>query len=170
FFSSRRRHTRFSRDWSSDVCSSDLGSSLRGRPGRRRSTSLTASPRRYLRTVFLEIFSSLAIARMLIPRRDKILISITASFVSIQGPVLLVHGRPRILNKGGSIVLSEKGQFPMSADSSASHGARRLRYRYSDREMPTSPQARVTLKPCSAMSTSTAWRFACGPTIFGSED
>src|SRR5690606_4462621 len=27
FFSSRRRHTRFSRDWSSDVCSSDL---LRG--------------------------------------------------------------------------------------------------------------------------------------------
>src|SRR5690606_39702853 len=32
FFSSRRRHTRFSRDWSSDVCSSDLtnrGSLLR---------------------------------------------------------------------------------------------------------------------------------------------
>src|SRR5690606_39705734 len=26
FFSSRRRHTRFSRDWSSDVCSSDLKS------------------------------------------------------------------------------------------------------------------------------------------------
>src|SRR5690606_41199391 len=30
FFSSRRRHTRFSRDWSSDVCSSDLGG--RGSP------------------------------------------------------------------------------------------------------------------------------------------
>src|SRR5690606_39498679 len=29
FFSSRRRHTRFSRDWSSDVCSSDLGPTLR---------------------------------------------------------------------------------------------------------------------------------------------
>src|SRR5690606_41174531 len=28
FFSSRRRHTRFSRDWSSDVCSSDLGVSV----------------------------------------------------------------------------------------------------------------------------------------------
>src|SRR2546430_7239720 len=28
FFSSRRRHTRFDCDWSSDVCSSDLG--LRG--------------------------------------------------------------------------------------------------------------------------------------------
>src|SRR5690606_40271048 len=29
FFSSRRRHTRFSRDWSSDVCSSDLGLEIR---------------------------------------------------------------------------------------------------------------------------------------------
>src|SRR5690606_39309873 len=26
--SSRRRHTRFSRDWSSDVCSSDLGTGV----------------------------------------------------------------------------------------------------------------------------------------------
>src|SRR3712207_7847173 len=29
FFSSRRRHTRYWRDWSSDVCSSDLGVSSR---------------------------------------------------------------------------------------------------------------------------------------------
>src|SRR5256884_6452570 len=29
FFSSRRRHTRCSRDWSSDVCSSDLGSFMK---------------------------------------------------------------------------------------------------------------------------------------------
>src|SRR5216684_2379214 len=28
FFSSRRRHTRCSRDWSSDVCSSDLDAAL----------------------------------------------------------------------------------------------------------------------------------------------
>src|SRR2546430_13516143 len=28
FFSSRRRHTRFDCDWSSDVCSSDLGQKL----------------------------------------------------------------------------------------------------------------------------------------------
>src|SRR5690606_40367363 len=32
FFSSRRRHTRFSRDWSSDVCSSDLVSMRTRRP------------------------------------------------------------------------------------------------------------------------------------------
>src|SRR5690606_40079927 len=30
FFSSRRRHTRFSRDWSSDVCSSDLRAGIGG--------------------------------------------------------------------------------------------------------------------------------------------
>src|SRR5690606_4334248 len=34
FFSSRRRHTRFSRDWSSDVCSSDLAG-IHGWGGRR---------------------------------------------------------------------------------------------------------------------------------------
>src|SRR5256886_16976675 len=32
FFSSRRRHTRFDCDWSSDVCSSDLGAAERLEP------------------------------------------------------------------------------------------------------------------------------------------
>src|SRR6266498_4525659 len=34
FFSSRRRHTRCGRDWSSDVCSSDLGLEEEGRGAR----------------------------------------------------------------------------------------------------------------------------------------
>src|SRR3712207_7397263 len=34
FFSSRRRHTRYWRDWSSDVCSSDLVREAAGRAGR----------------------------------------------------------------------------------------------------------------------------------------
>src|SRR5436305_15265995 len=42
FFSSRRRHTRCGRDWSSDVCSSDLD---RPRPARLRGTDSTAKPR-----------------------------------------------------------------------------------------------------------------------------
>src|SRR5690606_41100683 len=33
-FSSRRRHTRFSRDWSSDVCSSDLSVAVAWNIGR----------------------------------------------------------------------------------------------------------------------------------------
>src|SRR5690625_7783792 len=33
FFSSRRRHTRWPRDWSSDVCSSDLDDRPRGQRG-----------------------------------------------------------------------------------------------------------------------------------------
>src|SRR2546429_3526030 len=36
FFSSRRRHTRCSRDWSSDVCSSDLPRSTAAMVARRR--------------------------------------------------------------------------------------------------------------------------------------
>src|SRR2546421_5461113 len=39
FFSSRRRHTRSDRDWSSDVCSSDLGS-------RASRSGVTAAPAR----------------------------------------------------------------------------------------------------------------------------
>src|SRR5690606_40634507 len=38
FFSSRRRHTRFSRDWSSDVCSSDLVTSPNVEPGAQQMT------------------------------------------------------------------------------------------------------------------------------------
>src|SRR3712207_8836986 len=43
FFSSRRRHTRYWRDWSSDVCSSDLG--VAGRRPRRRRTDPAPIPR-----------------------------------------------------------------------------------------------------------------------------
>src|SRR3712207_7452789 len=48
FFSSRRRHTRYWRDWSSDVCSSDLAHgrppAVRGRD--RRATGLGPAERR----------------------------------------------------------------------------------------------------------------------------
>src|SRR5205809_4676367 len=45
FFSSRRRHTRCSRDWSSDVCSSDLDPGAEPR-GARRSRAPPRTPRR----------------------------------------------------------------------------------------------------------------------------
>src|SRR2546430_8561952 len=52
FFSSRRRHTRFDCDWSSDVCSSDLSSVPKprspslssGRPGSSSRSGLPTSP------------------------------------------------------------------------------------------------------------------------------
>src|SRR2546427_562542 len=40
FFSSRRRHTRFDCDWSSDVCSSDLRTPPQAKPGLDRASSL----------------------------------------------------------------------------------------------------------------------------------
>src|SRR5690606_39501915 len=46
FFSSRRRHTRFSRDWSSDVCSSDLSWSGRAAPTSPTARHRLASPPR----------------------------------------------------------------------------------------------------------------------------
>src|SRR2546429_5315306 len=44
FFSSRRRHTRCSRDWSSDVCSSDLSTSA---------ATVPATPRRPMQSLRL---------------------------------------------------------------------------------------------------------------------
>src|SRR6266699_4569536 len=46
FFSSRRRHTRCGRDWSSDVCSSDLGWTLIDPDDRPRLTALAEEGRR----------------------------------------------------------------------------------------------------------------------------
>src|SRR5207253_4149299 len=43
FFSSRRRHTRWPRDWSSDVCSSDL-LALAGQLGPQRCFACSAQP------------------------------------------------------------------------------------------------------------------------------
>src|SRR5688572_32274101 len=50
FFSSRRRHTRFDCDWSSDVCSSDLVSLIQG--AERRLTATLPVPGRTRWTVF----------------------------------------------------------------------------------------------------------------------
>src|SRR5260370_33648465 len=48
FFSSRRRHTRFKCDWSSDVCSSDLHRTcLANLAGDRRDTSVSTLRARY---------------------------------------------------------------------------------------------------------------------------
>src|SRR3982751_1951435 len=46
FFSSRRRHTRSDRDWSSDVCSSDLGWPGGRPPAARRGAGVAAPPDR----------------------------------------------------------------------------------------------------------------------------
>src|SRR2546430_9332856 len=45
FFSSRRRHTRFDCDWSSDVCSSDLEMAVLGNPEYRETATTTVASR-----------------------------------------------------------------------------------------------------------------------------
>src|SRR5690348_17623115 len=44
FFSSRRRHTRWTGDWSSDVCSSDLSAALTGRALRALNSAVIPTP------------------------------------------------------------------------------------------------------------------------------
>src|SRR5215208_8111135 len=50
FFSSRRRHTRWPRDWSSDVCSSDLAARRALRPIDSRGNTRRAMRRRAVRS------------------------------------------------------------------------------------------------------------------------
>src|SRR5699024_11407346 len=52
FFSSRRRHTRSKRDWSSDVCSSDLRNSEKG-------VTMKYSPYIYVILIILLISTSM---------------------------------------------------------------------------------------------------------------
>src|SRR5690606_40660206 len=63
FFSSRRRHTRFSRDWSSDVCSSDLSSRF-VRKGLDRALRLS-SARAIVRAPTPDMYVSLVASRLL---------------------------------------------------------------------------------------------------------
>src|SRR5712675_3360534 len=70
FFSSRRRHTRCSRDWSSDVCSSDLASG----PARRwTSAAIWARPRcRWMRSEERRVGKSVDLGgRRIIKKKKK---------------------------------------------------------------------------------------------------
>src|SRR5699024_102624 len=54
FFSSRRRHTRSKRDWSSDVCSSDLSGAARGNAGEVTPIQVTPMPEPALLTEIMK--------------------------------------------------------------------------------------------------------------------
>src|SRR5690606_14162531 len=93
FFSSRRRHTMFSRDWSSDVCSSDLGFALERRAAlaapagfrRRLPSGLPCTARTYIHTSI----------------RDK-----EPVFAALTGrPVIRVPAKPNCLTVDGGAKL-----------------------------------------------------------------
>src|SRR2546427_3896486 len=60
FFSSRRRHTRFDCDWSSDVCSSDLGASIYSTKPAPESSQADINPRRFGSKLASNLFVSRA--------------------------------------------------------------------------------------------------------------
>src|SRR3989442_9437526 len=70
FFSSRRRHTRCGRDWSSDVCSSDLLEPTVGGPYNKR-PPFSVAPRFENCTVQVKVFGK--VMRLL--ERGKLMVS-----------------------------------------------------------------------------------------------
>src|SRR2546430_366400 len=80
FFSSRRRHTRFDCDWSSDVCSSDLSSQFDARE--------FAGLHRYLRDSFPKLHAALKLEKV---NGSGLLYEWTGSDPGLAPVVLLAH-------------------------------------------------------------------------------
>src|SRR6266481_7678435 len=102
FFSSRRRHTRWNCDWSSDVCSSDLGDWLGSSPpdhGSRVMSSETNEPTAGEREAVerFEAVTDTALAQLsldellheLLVRVQRILAADTAAIFLLDGDVLV---------------------------------------------------------------------------------
>src|SRR3712207_3885992 len=97
FFSSRRRHTRYWRDWSSDVCSSDLVGSDRAAPGleharRRDVPTFTCALRDHPDRAAWDR----ALAAAIGAHRPDLVVS--AGFMKIVGPAVLGAFGGRLLN------------------------------------------------------------------------
>src|SRR5215470_16126058 len=97
FFSSRRRHTRCYRDWSSDVCSSDLEKPRRTYTAIFRNR-LTSTPRQHVCTTrnvivdlrfFYEINNTLVLGHDLSERHAKALVMSCDCHRSTGSPVLV---------------------------------------------------------------------------------
>src|SRR5690625_6518729 len=95
FFSSRRRHTRWPRDWSSDVCSSDLYmSDILGDPVMVREIG----------HIFATTFSKLNIdVVMTIATKGIPLAYAVASFLNV--PVVIVRRDPKVI-EGSSVSIN----------------------------------------------------------------
>src|SRR5216683_6904546 len=94
FFSSRRRHTRSDRDWSSDVCSSDLDAGAGHVPSIRQQQDLRSA---------MQGAESLAFSRL------------SFYFSHLLFPVVIKNKRPRVLHPSWvphfSWVLREVGRL-----------------------------------------------------------
>src|SRR5690348_13030891 len=103
FFSSRRRHTRWTGDWSSDVCSSDLG---------RDGGGTGAPPVCYSRAGLGRIGSGLAGPRM--RRRDRKSTRLNSSHPSISYAVFCLKKKTDAINIGSTVPRILAGKAPVA--------------------------------------------------------
>src|SRR2546427_1077746 len=110
FFSSRRRHTRFDCDWSSDVCSSDL--SLVQRHSFRR-TRLTAH--RASRVVTVSAHSKKDIMELYGVPAERIAVvynAVSSEFYPVSDPAMMVAVKTRYGLRRDTFILSGGGSEP----------------------------------------------------------
>src|SRR2546429_4153851 len=110
FFSSRRRHTRCSRDWSSDVCSSDLIDGIlydQEAPPRRLQAAVTSR---------IKIMAEMNIAERRLPQDGRIRVNLHGARVDIRvSTIPTVHGAGigmRLLPRSSVVLSLQKLGFP----------------------------------------------------------
>src|SRR2546429_415078 len=110
FFSSRRRHTRCSRDWSSDVCSSDLIDGIlydQEAPPRRLQAAVTSR---------IKIMAEMNIAERRLPQDGRIRVNLHGARVDIRvSTIPTVHGESivmRLLQRSSVFLPLDKLGFP----------------------------------------------------------
>src|SRR5690606_39821843 len=100
-FSSRRRHTRFSRDWSSDVCSSDLAIAV-----------LNGTANAILRAMGIEPKEEISAARTAEELRS--LVRRSASEGSLDADTATLLARTLVFRDRKSVVVGKRGRAPGS--------------------------------------------------------
>src|SRR5690606_14885548 len=104
FFSSRRRHTRFSRDWSSDVCSSDLALANRLALSMAEDAGGVDASDLTLRAVSAELAAALRVSDRTVQRRMADAELKVARFPAVwaaQGAGRISAGRARVIVDAG---------------------------------------------------------------------
>src|SRR5947209_13376044 len=110
FFSSRRRHTRYWRDWSSDVCSSDLKSASGYDTTVSNWNAADAIP------WFLADFGANVVYKFPREGMQSIPDGIRRLFEGLRGSVLLHHTVKRVAKNGATIRLEFEGKPDVEAD------------------------------------------------------
>src|SRR2546422_10293322 len=110
FFSSRRRHTRCSRDWSSDVCSSDLEIHERARLGGiEPAGGLNPTETRALMDLIVRLREDLRLTLIVVEHDMQLVMGISDRVAVLHYGRKIAEGKPREVATTPAVIEAELG-------------------------------------------------------------